>query len=75
MIKFASRMSLLTGSKIRELLKLTARPEVISFAGGMPVMELFPVAEMKEAANKVMDTMGQTAIQYSSTIEDRKSVV
>ena len=43
MIKFASRMSLLTGSEIRELLKLTARPEVISFAGGMPAMELFPV--------------------------------
>lgn len=67
MIKFASRMSLLTGSEIRELLKLTARPEVISFAGGMPAMELFPVAEMKEAANKVMDTMGQAAMQYSST--------
>ena len=62
MIKFASRMSLLTGSEIRELLKLTARPEVISFAGGMPAMELFPVAEMKEAANKVMDTMGQAAM-------------
>ena len=30
-------------------------------------MELFPVAEMKEAANKVMDTMGQAAMQYSST--------
>lgn len=67
MIKFASRMSLLTGSEIRELLKLTARPEVISFAGGMPAMELFPVAEMKAAADKVMDTSGQAAMQYSST--------
>ena len=67
MIKFAQRMSLLTGSEIRELLKLTARPEVISFAGGMPAMELFPVAEMKAAADKVLDSNGQAAMQYSST--------
>lgn len=67
MIKFADRMNLLTGSEIRELLKLAARPEVISFAGGMPAMELFPVEEMKQASIKVMDTMGRAAMQYSST--------
>ena len=36
MVQFASRMDLLKGSEIRELLKLTAQPDIISFAGGMP---------------------------------------
>lgn len=67
MIKFADRMSHLTGSEIRELLKIAGKPGIISFAGGMPAMELFPVAEMKAATDKVMDTMGQAAMQYSST--------
>ena len=35
-VKFANRMNLLKGSEIRALLALTAKPEVISFAGGMP---------------------------------------
>ena len=41
-VKFANRMNLLKGSEIRALLALTAKPEVISFAGGMPAPELFP---------------------------------
>ena len=45
MIKFASRMEQLKGSAIRELLALTAKPEIISFAGGMPAPELFPVEQ------------------------------
>ena len=45
-VKFAKRLDNLEGSAIRELLKLTQRPEVISFAGGMPAPELFPVEEM-----------------------------
>ena len=40
MVQFASRMDLLKGSEIRELLKLTAQPDIISFAGGMPAPEL-----------------------------------
>lgn len=67
MIKFASRMELLKGSAIRELLALTAKPEIISFAGGMPAPELFPVEQMEKAANAVMEEMGQAAMQYSST--------
>ena len=42
MVQFASRMDLLKGSEIRELLKLTAQPDIISFAGGMPAPKLFP---------------------------------
>ena len=67
MIRFADRMSLLTGSEIRELLKLTSRPDIISFAGGMPAPELFPVEGMKEAAVKTLDEMGRVALQYAST--------
>lgn len=60
-------MELLKGSAIRELLALTAKPEIISFAGGMPAPELFPVEQMEKAANAVMEEMGQAAMQYSST--------
>ena len=42
MVQFASRMDLLKGSEIRELLKLTARPDIISFAGGMPAPSCSP---------------------------------
>ena len=67
MIKFASRMDNLKASAIRELLALTAKPEIISFAGGLPAPELFPVEQMAEAAQAVMKENGQAALQYSST--------
>ncbi len=67
MVEFASRMNLLTGSEIRELLKVANEPDIISFAGGMPAKELFPVEPMKKAADKVLEEMGQVAMQYSST--------
>lgn len=67
MVQFASRMDLLKGSAIRELLKLAGRPEVMSFAGGMPAPELFPVEEVMEASMAVLKEQGRTALQYSST--------
>ncbi len=67
MVRFADRMNLLTGSEIRELLKLTAQPDIISFAGGLPAPELFPVEGMKEASMKTLDEMGRAALQYSTT--------
>ena len=60
-------MNELKGSEIRELLKLTARPDIISFAGGLPAPELFPVEEMKAAAVAVMEESGRQALQYSTT--------
>ena len=60
-------MNLLKGSEIRELMALTARPEVISFAGGMPAPELFPCEAVKEACVEIMDEMGQKALQYMPT--------
>lgn len=54
-------------SDIREMLKLTQKPEVISFAGGLPAPELFPVEEMKLVLAKVMDEYGTVALQYGPT--------
>ncbi len=64
---FANRMDRLKGSAVRELMALTARPEVISFAGGMPAPELFPVEAVKEACSAMLDEMGQKALQYTTT--------
>ena len=66
-IKFADRMDNLKASEIRELLKLTERPEVISFAGGLPAPELFPIEEMKKVAVMVLEESGRQALQYSAT--------
>jgi 2-aminoadipate transaminase len=66
-VVFADRMNFLKASEIREILKITARPEVISFAGGLPAPELFPVKEMKLVAAKVLDEEGGGALQYSTT--------
>ncbi len=66
-MKFASRMENLKASEIREILKLIENPEVISFAGGLPAPELFPVEEMKQVANMVLDEDRDKALQYSPT--------
>src|SRR5213082_854434 len=64
---FAERTALLTRSPIRELLKFTTQPEVISFAGGLPAPELFPIDRIREAANTVLSKYGPEALQYSTT--------
>ena len=66
-VKFASRMDNLKASEIRELLKLTEKPEIISFAGGLPAPELFPVEEMIAVSTKVLKEEGRAAMQYAST--------
>ena len=66
-IKFATRMENLKGSAIRELLKLTENPDIISFAGGLPAPELFPIKELEEVTIKVLREDGKTALQYSAT--------
>jgi 2-aminoadipate transaminase len=65
--RFAHRMDGFRASAIRELLKLTERPDVISFAGGLPAPELFPVAAFAEACAEVLHTDGPGALQYSTT--------
>jgi DNA-binding transcriptional MocR family regulator len=66
-VKFAKRVDNIKPSPIRELLKLTQQPGVISFAGGLPAPELFPIEEMKAASQKVLDREGKEALQYSTT--------
>lgn len=65
--KVAERMNYLKASEIRELLKLTEEPEIISFAGGLPAPELFPINKLKEIATKVLEEDGRTALQYGTT--------
>jgi 2-aminoadipate transaminase len=57
----------LTGSDIRDLLEVTARPEVISFAGGLPAPELFPAAALRDAYSAVLTEDGGGALQYGPT--------
>ncbi len=54
-------------SVIRELLKLTQKPEIISFAGGLPSPQSFPVQDIKEITSYILDEMGTKALQYGST--------
>jgi 2-aminoadipate transaminase len=65
--RYAQRTTRMTSSTIRELLKLTAQPDIISFAGGLPAPELFPIEEFKAAADVVLSEMGTRALQYSTT--------
>ena len=67
MVRYAKRMEQLTNSDIGELLKLIAQPDIISFAGGLPAAELFPVKQLRQACNHVMDEVGRVACQYSAT--------
>jgi 2-aminoadipate transaminase len=55
------------GSTIRELLKIIQRPEVISFAGGLPAPDVFPVERFEEACHSVLDQHGAQALQYGAT--------
>ncbi len=64
---YAARMDNVHRSFIREILKVTADPSVISFAGGLPNPELFPLVEMAAAAAEVIGTDGRQALQYSTT--------
>ncbi len=65
--RFSERASQLQSSFIREILKITARPDIISFAGGLPSPATFPVEHMKAAFDKVLSEQGKTALQYGPT--------
>jgi 2-aminoadipate transaminase len=64
---FAKRMRNAHRSFIREILKVTENPEIISFAGGLPNPKCFPVEQVAAATAKVFATAGQNALQYSTT--------
>src|ERR1039458_9730961 len=62
--RYAQRTKTAKSSIIRELLKLTTNPEIISFAGGLPAPEVFPTERFREACDRVLSTQATTALQY-----------
>jgi 2-aminoadipate transaminase len=65
--RFANRTKRMGSSVIRELLKLTEQPDIISFGGGLPAPEVFPIKEFQAACNRVLGEQGKLALQYSTT--------
>ncbi|MFW5801199.1 MAG: PLP-dependent aminotransferase family protein [Spirochaeta sp.] len=65
--QFSDRMSDVPKSFIREILKTTVSPDVISFAGGLPNRRLFPVQGVKDASAHVLDMFGAEALQYATS--------
>ncbi|MBN1641898.1 MAG: PLP-dependent aminotransferase family protein [Anaerolineae bacterium] len=64
---FAERTTRMRSSIIRELLQLTQRPGMISFAGGLPAPEMFPVRDLREACEFVLTEVPDRALQYGPT--------
>ena len=62
--RFAGRTALMKRSAVREFLKLTSQPGMISFAGGLPAPELFPVDEFREATETILRSRPAQALQY-----------
>lgn len=79
--KFAKRMNVGSSKESDEIIslimKLTEMPEVISFAGGLPDGELFPIEEMKNVTQRILNDEGHKALQYSSTqgIKELREVI
>ncbi|HTS34032.1 MAG TPA: PLP-dependent aminotransferase family protein [Candidatus Solibacter sp.] len=65
--RYAQRTLGVKSSAIRELLKVTQRPEIISFGGGLPAPDVFPVQRFEEACHKVLSEHGAQALQYGTT--------
>ncbi|MCK9444679.1 MAG: PLP-dependent aminotransferase family protein [Tissierellaceae bacterium] len=66
-LNYAKRMDNIKASEIRELLKLTQQPNIISFAGGMPASESFPLEELLKINKDVLENQGTVALQYGPT--------
>ena len=65
--RFSQRTAQMQSSFIREILKITQRPEIISFAGGLPSPDTFPIEQMKAAFDTVLTNRGKVALQYGPT--------
>ena len=66
-MNYAERMDRVKASDVREILKIAGCPEIISFAGGLPAPELFPVEKIREATEQVLDACAGTALQYCAS--------
>ena len=65
--RLSKRMEQLTASEVREILKVTERPDILSFAGGLPAPELFPAGDLAEHARALLEEEGVRALQYAPT--------
>ena len=65
--RYALRTKGITSSQIRELLKVTQRPGMISFGGGLPAPDVFPIQRFEEACHKVLTEQAALALQYGAT--------
>ncbi|HNX45391.1 MAG TPA: PLP-dependent aminotransferase family protein [Anaerolineaceae bacterium] len=65
--RFAHRTEGMKSSFIRELLKVTDQPDMISFGGGFPAAEIFPIDRVRAACDKVLTEKGRKALQYTTT--------
>src|SRR6266550_4609538 len=65
--RYAQRTKGIKSSAIRELLKLTQRPDIISFAGGLPASDLFPTDRFRMACCRVLEQQAHLALQYGAT--------
>ncbi|ACU91130.1 PLP-dependent aminotransferase family protein [Desulfomicrobium baculatum] len=65
--RFTNRIQNTPKSFIREILKVTQDPSIISFAGGLPNPHLFPIEALQDAARETLATSGARALQYSTT--------
>lgn len=69
---FSDASQLMKKSAIREILKLTQRPEMISFAGGLPSPDSFPIEDIRRVTAEVLELEGKAALQYGTTEGDNK---
>lgn len=65
--RLSARAKGVTSSAIREILKVANRPDIISFAGGLPAPDYFPIDAMRAAADRVLSQNGRAALQYAAT--------
>mgnify|MGYP001374446013 FL=1 len=65
--RLSARTRGVTSSAIREILKVASRPDITSFAGGLPAPEYFPIDAMRSAADRVLSNYGRQALQYAAT--------
>ncbi len=65
--RYSQRAKQVKSSAIRELLKITQNPEIISFAGGLPAPDVFPTERFREACSRVLEKQAAQALQYGAT--------
>ena len=65
--KFADRMANMNGTATREIFKLLSRPEIISFAGGLPAKECLPLKEIADITQELLASADVSLLQYGTT--------